>query len=301
MNQMKKKLHSNSGASMILALALMLICVMVSSVIIVAAASGIDRNKERMKREQEYLAVTSAAKYIAENLNSVGSDRFNGVQLKNEAPCFKYKNYRLESNIRANGTYVDAYAVPSQNILIEANEPGLVSVEQFYLYVKDTDPTTPAVDIFCHEESTFEVVDATTSFSGVFAELMRDAAETVFMQNVAYSNEFTIKVDDSRIPEVKCKFNMDEDYNVTVTVQSMNVESEYYMIVQMPTYDLEVNPAGWRTMITCTHRGFYEYCNNVGNILTSNIKEYTLKHEIDNPTTTVTWEKPVIIKGGNVQ
>lgn len=298
MNNIKKKLHSNSGASMILALALMLICIMVSSVIIVAAASGIDRNKEKQKRQQEYLAVTSAAKYIAENLNQTGSDSFSGVMLKNEKPCNQYKNYRVESNIRVGTKDVDAYAIPSQHVSIEANQPDLVSVEQIYLYVKETNPSTPDVNIFCPKQATKEVIEETTSFSGTLKELMRSAAEEVFLHDLSYSNEFTIEVGDDRIPDVKCKFSMDTDYNVTVVVQSVDVESEYYMLVHMYAYSIDINPAGWKTLETCTHNCFYEYCDLVGNIQTSEIKPYTLKHEVGNPTTTVTWKKPVITKGG---
>lgn len=306
MNQMKKKLHSNSGASMILALALMLICVMVSSVIIVAAASGIDRNKEKLKQQQEYLAVTSAAKYIAENMNPEGNDRFTGVLLKNEKPCFKYKNYRMESNIRVNGTDVDAYAIPSQHVVVEANEPDLVSVEQIYMYVKDTNPSAPDVDIFCPNQSEKQVVESTTELSGTFSELMKSAAEEVFVHGLSYTNEFTIKVGDDRIPDVKCRFTMDTDYNVSIVIRSITVveeiveESEYYMIIHMYANSPAVNAAGYKTTETCTHNCFYEYCDVVGNIQTSNIRPYTLTHEVDNPTTTITWDKPVIIKGGAI-
>lgn len=304
MNQMKKKLHSNSGASMILALALMLICVMVSSVIIVAAASGIDRNKEKLKQQQEYLAVTSAAKYVAENMNATGADRFTGVTLKNEKPCYKYKNYRLESNLRVNGTDVDAYAIPSQHVVVEGNEPDLVSVEQIYMYVKETNPATPEVDIFCPKQPEKKVVEATTEFSGTFAELMKSATEEVFAHGLSYTNVFTIKVEDERIPDVKCKFTMDTDYNVSVVVRSVTVvegveeESEYYMVLRMYANSPSVNASGYKTTETCIHNCFYEYCDVVGNIQTSAIRAYTFTHEVDNPTTTITWDKPIITKGG---
>lgn len=297
MKQLKKKLHSNSGASIILALAIMLICVMVSSVIVVMAASGINRNETNVERNQEYLAITSAAQYIAQNLNSAGNDSFSGVHLKNEMPCNRYKNYSLESYIRVNGTDVDAYAIPSQHVTVEADEPGLVSVEQVYLYVQDTNPAATTVNIFCAEVPKLEVIDASTSFSGTFSEVMREAVEEVFVHAMAYEKEFTMKVDDARVQDVKCKFTMDTDYNVEVVIRSVVAGSEYSMVVQMKARTPQVNAAGLRTLQTCSHRCFYEYCDNVGNIQTSEIKEYTFKHEIDNATTTVSWEKPIIMKG----
>ena len=93
MKQIKKKLHSNAGASIMLALALTLICLMVSSVIVAAAASGVNRNKVELEKQQEYLAITSAAQYIAENLVLASDDKFCAVNLLHEKPCNQYSNY----------------------------------------------------------------------------------------------------------------------------------------------------------------------------------------------------------------
>ena len=73
MAQIKEKLNSNSGASMMLALALMLVCVFVSSIILTAAASGASRNEERNAQQREYLAVSSAAEFLQENLKNAGT------------------------------------------------------------------------------------------------------------------------------------------------------------------------------------------------------------------------------------
>ena len=71
--QLKAKLNSNSGASMMLALALMLVCVFVSSVILTAATSGATRNEKRNAQQREYLAISSAAQMLQENLKDAGT------------------------------------------------------------------------------------------------------------------------------------------------------------------------------------------------------------------------------------
>lgn len=66
---MINKLKSNRGATMILALALFLICVMVSSIILVVAASSSGRVSQQVKEQQAYLSVSSAADIVATELD----------------------------------------------------------------------------------------------------------------------------------------------------------------------------------------------------------------------------------------
>lgn len=300
MNQIKKKLHSDSGASLMLALALLLICLMVSSVMIVAAASGSNRNETNLQKQQEYLAVTSAAQYIADNLNPSGDARFSGVLRKNEKACMKYKNYAMTSGIEVDGEMVYAYAVPMPRTMIPGIDDDTIELEQFYLYVGSMSDDVSDVNIFCTDASRVEVDDAATVFSGPFAELMEKAASEVFLHNVSYSQKFTIDVDDERVPNVECQFIMGTDYSVTVIVKSTNAESDYSMTVEMEVANLNVNPAGIIETVTCTknHQYFYEYCDEFGNICTSEIGTYKFQHEVSNPTTMITWGVPVISKGG---
>lgn len=79
---MINKLKGNRGATMILALALFLICVMVSSIILVVAASSSGRVSQQVEDQQAYLAVSSAADIVATELNRCNKYILeNGVEL----------------------------------------------------------------------------------------------------------------------------------------------------------------------------------------------------------------------------
>jgi len=312
MNQIKKKLQSNAGASIILAMTLLLICVMVSSVIVAAAASGASRNNENeLRKQQEYLAITSAAQYIADNLNPSGNNTFCGVQLRQENPCNKYKSYD-RMNVQVDGTYVSAYAIPTPYSSPEGAELNTVEVLRFYL-CENTENTE---ETFCNTQLKKDalVEGNATAFAGIFGEMMQEAATAIYTwdeTNVAhsrdFSKEFTMSVEDeehirdNRIPEVKCTFKMDAEYQVKILVES-NVEeseaSEYFLIVEMPAFSPSEDPSGWKTTKSCKHQCFYEYLDAEGNTQFSTEKEYTFTHEVNHSTTTVTWGTPTISKGG---
>jgi uncharacterized protein YlxP (DUF503 family) len=74
MQNIRKKLHSNSGASMIMALLLMLVGVVTSAVIIAAALNAVLSVKEDRAQQQAYLTVSSAAELIRDELEEGKSD-----------------------------------------------------------------------------------------------------------------------------------------------------------------------------------------------------------------------------------
>lgn len=292
MKQIRKKLNSNAGASMILALVLVLICAMVSSVIVVAAASGVSRNQARLKKQQEYLAVTSAAHFIAENLNPSEGSILCGVILTNEKPCTKYKNYNIPFQIDVNGVLVSSYAIPVPSASIPGVDNTMV-LEQFYLVAEDLVGT----NAFCEAVPMAVIKEDATEFSGPFATLMKKAASDVFKNNVAFSESFTMDVGDERLPKVKCTFTMERDYSVAIIIHSEDAVSDYSMTVRMDA-NQSTNSIEGEVECTNEHRYFYEYSDMVGNIHTSEIGYIKFKHTVDNSVTEVTWESPVISKGG---
>ena len=285
---------------MMLALALLLICVMVSSVIIAAAASGSTRNEVNLKKQRDYLAVTSSAQYIAANLNPVSGSQFVGIIHSNDMPCNMYKNYAMSSGIEVDGELVYAYAVPMPKTMIPGIDDNQITIEQFYLYVGKMSEDISDVNIFCEEDPVVKVDEEATTFTGPFADLMKKAASEVFLHKVAYSTEFTMNVDDERLPQVKCKFSMSTDYSVAVVIESMGEDSNYTMTVRMGTRDIVSGVKKSDPPVSCTkeHTYFYEYCDEFGNIHTSALATHRFEHEVNNPTTTVTWSSPVISKGG---
>ena len=74
MSALRKKLHSQSGASMLMALLLMLVALMVSAVIIAAAVSAATTIREERAQEQAYLTVSSAAELLRDEINRGGCD-----------------------------------------------------------------------------------------------------------------------------------------------------------------------------------------------------------------------------------
>lgn len=70
MNSLKRKLKSESGASIMLALLFFLICALAASVLLMAAVSNAGKIKSSRELHREYLAVSSAMELVCEDLLS---------------------------------------------------------------------------------------------------------------------------------------------------------------------------------------------------------------------------------------
>ena len=68
MDRAARKLHSDRGASMLLALVFLLICVTVGSSVLMAAASNGGRARSDRQEQQIYLALSSALELVADDL-----------------------------------------------------------------------------------------------------------------------------------------------------------------------------------------------------------------------------------------
>ncbi len=79
MQKIRRKLHSNSGASMIMALLLLLVGIVTSAVIISAAMNAALSIKEEKGQEQAYLTVSSAAELIRDELEN-GNSNYKKIQ-----------------------------------------------------------------------------------------------------------------------------------------------------------------------------------------------------------------------------
>lgn len=69
MTALRRKLRSRRGASMLLALLFLLICVMVSASILMAAASNAGKHRSNLTEHQTYLALSSAVSLLCDELN----------------------------------------------------------------------------------------------------------------------------------------------------------------------------------------------------------------------------------------
>lgn len=68
MKRLLKKLHSQRGASILLALLMLLVCMMVGSSVLAASASNAGKAKSNRVEQQRYLNLSSAIQLIAEEL-----------------------------------------------------------------------------------------------------------------------------------------------------------------------------------------------------------------------------------------
>lgn len=290
MMNFRKKLNSNSGASMILALALLLICMMVSSVIIVSASSGSTRLNNRTAKQREYFAISSAAKYVASNLVDVG--QFVATDQHHANACEPYKNYVEDFSVNYNQPNAHIYKIENPQSYIDGK-----TVNKFYLVLLGN-------ETFCtpNEESKVIEGEGATMLKGAFAELIKDASFEVFKNRAdrgfVYEKDFYLSVENEseRLPQVVCKFKMTSNYRVTVEISSYQGVSDYSMTVRM-----DANPASSdvvRENTSCSHRYFYSYEDGVGNIkYVYPAEKWELTDQVTCETTTITWQKPEIMKG----
>lgn len=90
MNRICKKLKSQSGASLIIALVLLLVCVMVGSVILSSATGNADKMRKREAEQQEYLALSSAAELIR---TSLGGTVYSAWENNKVYQCYGYYDW----------------------------------------------------------------------------------------------------------------------------------------------------------------------------------------------------------------
>lgn len=71
MKRLYKKMHSQEGASILLALLLFLLCAMVAASILAAAVSNAGKNKSNQIEQQKYLTLTSALQLVCDELEQI--------------------------------------------------------------------------------------------------------------------------------------------------------------------------------------------------------------------------------------
>ena len=92
MERVREKLHSRTGASLLIALLFFLVAAMVSAVIISAAATATKTVKTRRDNQQAYLTCSSAAEYLRDLL--LGKEGYQVVLKHNRTVDSDGKDYR---------------------------------------------------------------------------------------------------------------------------------------------------------------------------------------------------------------
>ena len=272
-NSIKRKLHSNRGASMMLALALMLFCVMVSSVIVAAAASGSSRGADRKKQQQEYLAVSSAANLVAEELQQIGE--FSGERTKIDFGCQTLGTGNVE---HGNQDYFGW-------------DVGVNTIDGFTA-LKPT-----MIGDKCTSQITATSVD--TQMHGAFKELIYEATCAIYQGATQYTDTFEIapKFVDERLPKVKCYLVMDNQYNISIELSTE--EGDYTITVLVAAIDgEEITSTPDTETICCYHLVYYRKLNPDGSYTDGESPNYSFGATKTSTYNKITWQKPQIIKGG---
>ena len=101
MNKLRKKLNSQSGASITFALLLFLVCTVLSSVIIVAATASSGRMSKIAETDQKYYSVTSAAAL----LKDMFADPDKPISIVKVEVSDKKTKYNADGTVKENGVY----------------------------------------------------------------------------------------------------------------------------------------------------------------------------------------------------
>lgn len=84
--KVKEKLNSKRGASVVLALFLLLVCTFAGTSALTAARANVGRYSTMRETQQDYLSVTSAAKLIIEDIKSCAPDEGTGKKVTGTVP-----------------------------------------------------------------------------------------------------------------------------------------------------------------------------------------------------------------------
>lgn len=278
MNLLHKKMNSKRGASMILVLSLFLICVMVSSVILAAASSGISRNAQRAKQQRGYLAISSATDLIIEELKVTGE--YSGKNISYRYGC---KDCTIPATIYDNdGTPISGVRLESEYIKMGQG-------------VDPYDDGHVIADANKEHAAEVTIENDTASLKGVFAGVFKRACEKVFSVGYPYQETITIALDqtDDRLPKVICHFEMDEEYNVNFLLTTE--ESDYAVSISCAAHmessnDTDKEESGDEHLVY-----FKKFDRQTGTYETKSAT-WPIPIERTTITTRVTWGGPKVVK-----
>lgn len=287
MNLVKKKLNSKRGASMILVLSLFLICVMVSSVILAAASSGLSRNAQRVQQQRGYLAVSSASDLIVKELKTLG--KYIGVK--------KISRYCCE-DCTIEATIYDEEGNPHSGVRLDAE----------YIVGEESHPLDDGHVLIIDEEAGYvihepEEAPATHDCSGlrgVFNNVFARGCAQIFETGMIYEEtiKFDLSVDgstDERISEVICYFTMDDEYNVKFLLTTE--ESGYAVSISCSAkVENSSSPVNREFIDNHKHLIYYKDFDEETRMYSTQSVEWKIPIEITTMNTTVEWDGPRIVK-----
>ena len=233
-DQIKRKLRSNQGVTLLLSLLLFLVCAVAGSVALTAGTATSGTISERAKLDQRYFSVTSAAELLRET--------FDGKSVR----------VTVGSGSADVAIQRDEDGIPQETDWIKRDNPITKTEEKFVIdqslyFLKDElaaqyDEATlqGTADTWLFQESNPRIytvsVSATVDTSGLNAtvEISRESPGTLnFIVKSAIQRE-----DPEDPPEVKTEsktFSLNVKYNASVLKTEENQNTTYYVKWQIAT------------------------------------------------------------------
>lgn len=280
---LSQKMKSNCGASMMLALALFLVCVMVSSVILAASSSGASRNAKRIEQQKGYLAVSSASDLLMTELKQIGS--YAGLNITGRYGC---KDCNVNGYIEYNGNLVHGVRLDAEYTTNPVDKD----------YVSNPLDDGHLLIPIEHKPYVFATSDESQStLDGMFGDLFQRACNQVFITGMDYEEKITIGLSekDSRMPDVICRFVMDEEYKASFLLTTEI--SEYSVLISMHAQMQEIKLPD-TVDETDVHTIYYKKFDPVSGTYTTVVDEWTIPIEVNTVQKRVSWNVPIIEKGG---
>lgn len=320
MNCIRKKLKNNSGASVLLALGLFIICTMISSVVIAAAAGGSSRNVKRVEQQKEYLSISSAAQAVMAEMQKL--EKYVGKETTLEYACNKFQTETIEYMTEGGDIQTATGLVPQMTFYIK-DQDTQQDVEVISVMLTDAKHENPAkseklryptleqekdVNFMASLLPTEEI----TKLDGILKTVVDDAVNKIYdtegVMEITYEKTFTVGFEnpgeETRISSVNGRFIMDKDYNITIELTMEN--SNHAITVSARANKREnvkkITDVSDPEYLSCSHDIRYKYLKGGKYVL----GETDLSEEEDNieiigtktiKTTVITWEDPKLIKG----
>ena len=282
-----KKLKNNAGTSILLALSLVLICTMVSSAILAAAASGSSRNQKRIESQRAYLAVSSAGQILTNEFKK--NQTYVGKKITERCGCTESVAAGNEGYIKDKfGTKYEGYRGKTE-----------WAADAEILIIEPIDGAGCPIETVKYEtsEDTGDV-----NLDGFLAKLLEEAALKVYKTDTSYEKEFYINVEnEERLPKVKCVFFMyagsdDERYDVEMKLTTDSGDYSATITVDGNAETMsEVSDVNPPTL--CTHTVYYKAVTEPSQYYEVTTAEIPIPGERKTQKTKVTWNNIQLKKG----
>lgn len=276
-NNIKKKLQSNRGASMMMVLALFFVCVIVSSIIVFNASNGLSRTAQRTRQQRGYLAVSSAADFIAEEIRL--DNAYVGISTTKKYGC---DNCNIPIELVYGGNLVSGFRLDPEYIGTHIGD-GHLMLEKNHIDRGEQKATDSDSD---H-----------TYANGIIGEMLIRAAEHVYLYETEYEESLILALADERMPDVNCKFTMDKEYNTRFVLAT--AESDYRLTVTSLAIiqDGKVEPKEEDRVDP--HMVYYKVFNmEKGTFEEVTLEDYNIPIDVTIISRKVTWNVPKVEKGG---